>query len=64
MYVGTILNLLNELNKIILCEPLESIFFNEIIKFDIEPTHNIKFITYLKKRMFSVTKRLIIDWCA
>jgi hypothetical protein len=61
MSVGLILNLLNEFNKIILCEPLASIilFFstssiNLVLNLN---EYNILFITYSKIERFTTKKR-------
>ena len=54
MSVGLILNLLNELNKTILCEPLgaEYYSFNEFNKFSNEPARiYILFILYTQKEL-------------
>jgi hypothetical protein len=57
MSVGLILNLLNELNKIILCEPLASItLFYLMSSIDLVLNlhkYNILFITYSKRERFT-----------
>jgi hypothetical protein len=58
MSVSSILNLLHELNKIILCEPLGSIilFYSTNVINSVMNLHvfNILFITYPKRRLFKV----------
>jgi hypothetical protein len=62
MSVGLILNLLNELNKIILCEPLSSIIlFYSTNSINLELNlheFNILFITYSKRERFAVKTSL------
>ena len=61
MSVGLILNILNKLNKGVLCEPLASILLfysmNSITLVINMHEFNILFITYSQKELFIVKKR-------